>query len=92
VARKAKLLPSDTLVYMFIENFWRVNYYSPTVREIVDGVGLSSTSVANYSVQKLKKRGLLRDTKCRAVRTLVPTNLILHFGPYGGDGRRIIDT
>jgi len=44
----------------FIHQFLVNNSYPPTVREIVSGCGISSTSVVNYNLNILKQEGYIR--------------------------------
>jgi len=44
----------------FIHQFLVDNSYPPTVREIVSGCGISSTSVVNYNLNILKQEGYIR--------------------------------
>jgi repressor LexA len=44
----------------FVRHYVNDHSYPPTVREIGDGVGISSTSVVDYNLRVLAKRGLLR--------------------------------
>lgn len=46
-------------VIQFIMQFTDQNGYTPTIREIGDGVGISSTSVVNYNLTKLEEIGLI---------------------------------
>lgn len=43
-----------------IDRFWRDNGYPPSIRDIVAGCGLSSTSVADYNLRVLEKMGYIR--------------------------------
>lgn len=43
----------------FIDRFWRNYDYPPSVRDIVAGCNLSSTSVADYNLKILEKKGLI---------------------------------
>ncbi len=43
----------------FIGRFWRDNSYPPSIREIVAGCGLSSTSVADYNLKALEQGGYI---------------------------------
>ena len=43
----------------FIEEFCQENGYSPTVREIAYGLGLSSTSAVQSMIDRLQSKGLL---------------------------------
>lgn len=42
-----------------VRESYRVRGRAPTRREIADGAGLSSTSVADYNLKKLERLGLL---------------------------------
>ncbi len=44
----------------FIHDFWVDRGYPPTVREIVSGCGISSTSVVDYNMNILKQKGYIR--------------------------------
>lgn len=44
----------------FISRFYRERNYPPTIRDIVRGCGISSTSVADYNLDILENRGYLR--------------------------------
>ncbi|MFH1382465.1 MAG: transcriptional repressor LexA [Chloroflexota bacterium] len=44
----------------FIRHFWTERGYPPTVRDIVNGCGISSTSVVDYNLDILEKAGYLR--------------------------------
>lgn len=59
-------------VYQYIVKFISDNGYSPTVREIADGVGLASTSSVAGHLFKLEKYGMIR-TKEYSPRTIVIT-------------------
>ncbi|MCD6553330.1 MAG: repressor LexA [Anaerolineae bacterium] len=43
----------------FIRQFMRENRYPPTIREIGQAVGISSTSVVNYNLNILEQKGLI---------------------------------
>ncbi|MBM4423564.1 MAG: transcriptional repressor LexA [Chloroflexi bacterium] len=61
---KGKLSERQKGIIEFIRNFQRSNGYPPTIREIGEAVGISSTSVVNYNLNKLEKDGYLtRDLK-----------------------------
>jgi len=53
----------------FIRTFRRTHAYGPTIREITDSVGLSSTSVATYNLHALRRLGLVSwvDGRARTV-------------------------
>jgi repressor LexA len=54
----------------FLQEYQRTNKYPPSIREIGNKTGISSTSVVNYYLDQLEKRGLIeRDRKIsRGVR------------------------
>ncbi len=54
----------------FLKDYQRTNKYPPSIREIGEKTGISSTSVVNYYLDQLEKRGLIeRDRKIsRGVR------------------------
>lgn len=54
----------------FLKDYQRANKYPPSIREIGEKTGISSTSVVNYYLDQLEKRGLIeRDRKIsRGVR------------------------
>ena len=47
-------------VYEFCKEFFQKNLYFPTVREICDGVGLSSTSTVFFHLAALEQEGKIR--------------------------------
>jgi len=57
-------------ILSFLETFTQENEYPPTIREIGAAVGISSTSVVNYNLNVLEKRGhIARDkTVSRGLR------------------------
>ena len=50
-------------IYKFIVDFTNENNYPPTVREIVAQFALSSTSLAHYYIDKLRKMGRISNEK-----------------------------
>jgi repressor LexA len=61
---KGKLSERQKGIIEFIRNFQHGNGYPPTIRQIGEAVGISSTSVVNYNLNKLEKEGYLtRDLK-----------------------------
>jgi repressor LexA len=44
----------------FIQHYWEENGYPPSVREILGGCGISSTSVVVYNLNILEKEGYIR--------------------------------
>ena len=53
------LSPRQEHMLRFIRDFSERHGYPPTIREIGKEVGISSTSVVNYNLDKLEKEGLL---------------------------------
>lgn len=53
------LSPRQQKILKFIEDFIQKNGFPPTIREIGDAVGIASTSVVNYNLNKLVEYGLL---------------------------------
>ena len=45
----------DIAVTAFIDRYWSENCCSPTVREIMDAVGIPSSSTTRYVVRKVAK-------------------------------------
>ncbi len=44
----------------YIRRFWSEKHYPPTVRDILNGCGISSTSVVSYNLDILEKNGYIR--------------------------------
>ena len=55
----AKLTMKQQVVYDFVRKEVKRNGYAPSVREICDGVGLSSTSTVHAHLETLKKKGYI---------------------------------
>lgn len=45
---------------VFLRSFWDEQGYPPTVRDIVNGCGISSTSVVDYNLDILEQEGYIR--------------------------------
>ena len=58
----------------FLQDYQRENKYPPSIREIGEKTGISSTSVVNYYLDQLEKKGMIeRDRKIsRGVRVSWP--------------------
>jgi repressor LexA len=61
MARRAskELRPRQKAMLEFIRQFIEENDYPPTIREIGSAVGISSTSVVNYNLDQLERKGYL---------------------------------
>ncbi len=59
MARRAskELRPRQKAMLEFIRQFIEENDYPPTIREIGAAVGISSTSVVNYNLDQLERKG-----------------------------------
>lgn len=76
---KAKLTERQAAVLSCIRTHMVRNHYAPTIREIGDEVGLSSTSSVKYQLDTLADLGYLRrDT--RRPRTMELTELGMNYG------------
>jgi repressor LexA len=62
----------------FLQTYQRDNRYPPSIREIGEKTGISSTSVVNYYLEQLEKKGLIeRDRKIsRGVRLSGPNGSV----------------
>jgi repressor LexA len=58
-----KLSDRQQQMIEFIRSFTEENQYPPTIREIGEAVGISSTSVVNYNLNKLVEAGLIERNK-----------------------------
>ena len=69
---KGKLSERQQEMITFLGSFTRDKGYPPTIRQIGEAVGISSTSVVNYNLNKLERDGyILRDLKVsRGVRLI----------------------
>jgi repressor LexA len=56
----ATLSPRQKSILQFIVAFYNENKFPPTIREIGERVGITSTSVVNYNLTKLEEEDLLR--------------------------------
>ncbi|MDW8325220.1 MAG: transcriptional repressor LexA [Anaerolineales bacterium] len=59
MAKKAKLSLRQQEILNFISRFSEEHQYPPTIREIGEAVGISSTSVVNYNLNKLAEEGYI---------------------------------
>jgi len=54
------LSPKQQKILQFIRDFVREKDYPPSIRDIQVGCGISSTSVVDYNLKALERRGLIR--------------------------------
>jgi len=61
-------------VYIFVRDFIATHRYPPSIRDIMVGLDLSSTSVASYHLTKLELQGRIAITReiARGIRILGP--------------------
>ena len=62
-AGETRLNQRQARILAFIQDYTAHHVYPPTLREIVEGCGLSSTSVALYNVVSLGQKGYLTRTR-----------------------------
>jgi repressor LexA len=55
-----KISEKQSRILQFIDNFIGERAYPPTVRDIQAGCGISSTSVVDYNLNNLEKKGYIR--------------------------------
>jgi len=60
LSKKEALSEKQQRIAEFIRRFWKENSYPPSVRDIVSGCRLSSTSVADYNLRILESKGYIR--------------------------------
>jgi repressor LexA len=58
-------------ILYFIAEFWTDKGFSPTLREIMTGVYISSTSVVSYNLDELEAQGFIKRTEGIS-RSIVP--------------------
>lgn len=61
----------------FVRAYLEAHFYAPSIREIQDACGISSTSVVDYNLKKLERAGLIRRDPSRA-RAIVLLDEKLH--------------
>ncbi len=57
--KKKEISPKQQKIINYIRNFWLERGYPPSIRDVVASCSLSSTSVADYNLKILEKRGYL---------------------------------
>lgn len=66
----AKLHSTTALVLQAIKAFWAENGFSPSIRDIGEATGVTSTSVIQYHLLRLEQAGLIKRTP-RVARSYV---------------------
>ena len=72
VTASRALSERQSRILAFIWHYTVANSYPPSLREIVEGCDISSTSVVDYNIRRLEKNGYLTRTPM-ACRTIVLT-------------------
>jgi repressor LexA len=77
--RKKELSERQIKILMVLDRFQRERGYPPSIREICENTGVSSTSVVNYYLDQLKEKGLIErdDRVSRGLRLVRPLVEIL---------------
>ncbi len=83
MARKKKLSERQKGILQFIQKHLNDYGFPPTIREIGQAVGISSTSVVNYNLNRLQERGYLTREK-DVSRGLRLADEGTRFGTLGG--------
>jgi repressor LexA len=78
MVRKSKgLSERHQKILEFLKSYQTANKYPPSIREIGENTGISSTSMVNYYLDQLEKMGMIeRDRKISRGVRLVGANLI----------------
>ena len=61
------------LIVNYVNQFVQENGYSPSVREIGAGVGLSSTASVSYQLKRLQEKGLLSASGSKGIKRAIAT-------------------
>ena len=69
---------NTTLVLWAIKAFWVAEGFSPSIRDIMDATGISSTCVVRYHIIKLERAGVIKRTP-KVARSYI---LILNGGDF----------
>lgn len=74
MARKNELSTRQKNILAFIQQFLATEGFPPTIREIGEAVGIASTSVVNYNLNKLEDLGYIERARevSRGLRLLNP--------------------
>lgn len=63
------------LILSYVNQYMQENGYSPSVREIGEAVGLSSTASVSYQLRQLKQKGLLQDSGTKGRKRAIVTSV-----------------
>ena len=73
---KGKLSERQQEMITFIGSFSRDKGYPPTIRQIGEAVGISSTSVVNYNLNKLEREGYIMRDLSDVAAEVVPLPMV----------------
>jgi len=60
MSRKRKRLNEKSItLFLAIEKYWEINGYSPSIRDLIEIAGFSSTSFVKYHLDKLEESGFI---------------------------------
>lgn len=62
----------------FLRAYWREYGYSPSIRDLMEGARISSTSVVDYNLRLLQRMGLVRLPPAMTTRAIVPVGEVCH--------------
>jgi len=66
----SELTTNEKKVLLFVDVFVKNNGWSPSVREIKEGVGLKSTCTVHSILKKLEKKGYILYKGVRQIKVL----------------------
>ena len=56
---RAELSTRQAAIFEFLKSYITEKHYPPSIRDIQEGCGVSSTSVVDYNLKRLEQRGLI---------------------------------
>lgn len=69
-------------VLNFVCSFWEQNLRSPSIRDVVSGCELTSTSVANYILDSLAEDGKIVFIHDSTARNIIPIEVYEHLKKF----------
>ncbi len=90
VEREARLTPRQERIWTFVARYYLEHGYPPTIREIREELGISSTSVVSYNLEVLERQGYLRRNRYSA-RSLEILRWPPEAGPVPLEGLRRVE-
>lgn len=71
-----------------VREFWGLHGFSPSIRDVMEMTGISSTSVVSYNLRKLKDAGFI-DYWPEITRSITVTGLDAHVRSFFRDQRLV---